>query len=358
MNNTTNNFDNIMNEDAIREKYLKGNKAKLQTAKIATAFMIIAALFISWFVLDAPKGTAKGWVYDKDGVLSDATVNAVNNKNDYLFDRTGAEVVVVVEKDSGKNTDLVKRAEKLFKDYKVSDSGVLFIMSVYPSDTTSGGVVGEWVNSLVGAVEGIFGTGGNYTYAYRIGRNVPYSLDDRIDDIFEDNFYEAYDAGNYNAAVLDTFNAFAGYFEQEYNLTPGNTAYAGSVNNQSDSNGGFAIRTTIQIINIGIIFFVLAGAIIIVGAFNRRSYGRPRRVYRKSSWFGPGLGFGLGWGLGRSVYRNNNRPYSKKNNAWGPGSFKSNSSNPRSGGGGGSPRSGGGGFKGGGSSRGGGGRRR
>ena len=274
MNNTDSNYTenkaNVMSEAAIKEKYLKAHKSKLKTAKLITAAMIIISLFLSLFVFKTPE-PSKQWVYDKDGELSNSTINIINGKNRSLYDQTGTvEVVVVVEKESGSNKDLIKRSEKLFKEYKVSDEGVLFVM-VVPKKTDKN-AIGEFFENL-------FGTGKD-AYACVKGRNAPDSLtDSKISGIIAGSgFSEYYSKGQYNAAVLSAFNDLMYYFEQYYNITvsndtpPETTAAASSVN--------YSLTFLVVIILILLLVVIFT---------KKRKDDKIRRVYKNPSWFGPDL---------------------------------------------------------------------
>lgn len=431
----------MMNENEIRDKYLRGNKAKLNIAKIATVCLMIAAVLLSVYTGGSSETNLKNRVYDNDKILSDATINAINGKNDSLSRATGAEIVVVVEKDSSKNKDLPKRAEKLFKDYKVSDNGLLFIVAVpketqkalntanssteTAESTTSDSKINRIINDIADAVEsageaisGIFSEN-KYAYAYSIGRNVDYSLDEKLDGIFADNFDSYYNSGNYNAAVLNTFNAFYDYFNNYYGAgLSGSTAYGDTpeiperperplVPDYPDYNNSYANNANNYEINTGVgmvrIFAIMQVAgiflfvMFLIFVFSRRRGPTVRRVYRSPFWFGLGLG-SLGglmrrprhhhhprntfWGGGSHTFHTNHTRRNNNNSSWGSffgsggnsgsggsrsgGGFKGGSggfgNSSRSGGGfrsGGSSRGGGGGFRsGGGSSRGGGGGRR
>jgi uncharacterized membrane protein YgcG len=263
--------------NAIREKYLRGNKAKLTMAKIATAAMIIIALMFSHQFLPetATRNAEKIRVHDKDGILSDATINAINARAS-----SQPEIVVAVEKDSGSNRDLAKRAEKLFKDYKLNDNGILFIVSVREKTDTNN-VVEEWVEKNI--VERF--AGGRHSHSYFIGRNIEYSFRNEIDGIIADNFSASYEEGNYNAAVLDTYNAFLEYFgysDAGMSEPAGNSAAEAGVT----TTYATGIRFTLGVVAI------LGAALILVGMFTGSRKNRAvRQVYKSSSWFSKTLGF-------------------------------------------------------------------
>ena len=399
MNNTNN--TNIMNENMMKEKYLRGNRAKLSLAKIVTALMIITALLLSMFVFTKPEfAKPKNWVYDKDGILNDSTINAINDKN-MALSKSGTEIFVVVEKGDSKNKDLVKRAEKLFKDYKVNDNSMLFIMAV-PEINASGSpntnAVEDWGRAIGDFFEDLFGSE-RYSWAYRLGRNVDYDLDSKINGIFASNFDAAYAAGNYNAAVLDTFNALANYFNKN---NDGNLKYSeNTVYSAGNTSAPVPVAPVEPVAPVApvapvdpvassasyTVFTAFFGLIFIMGVvmvliavlgvlFGRKRgprgprFGRPPRN-NSPLWFGAGLGLGLGLNKRRHRFKNihinpgNIRKSNQSSANWGSffGSSMGNR-NGRSGGGGnfrsgGSSRGGGGGFKGGsGGFRGGGGGRR
>ena len=287
--NNTNNTANIKkiktdatSEEIIKAKYLKWNRLWIKTAKVLTVIMIITALLLSKYVFK-PDGRSvsvksSSRVYDKSGVLSEATVGAINDGNIALYESTGskAEIVAVVEKGNSSDKGLYKKAEKLFKEYKVKDGGVLFIVSV-PTYAPSSGRV-DFGTAIGGVIDGlmndIFG-GGRQAYAYYRGRNVDYSIDSRIDGIFESaQFRENYAERNYDAAVLYAFNAVSDYLEQSYGAiknkeTSDNYTYASNTAYQSSDNRGAALPATDRTftsvfgtIFIFVVFFIILNGII------------------------------------------------------------------------------------------------
>jgi hypothetical protein len=260
----------MINENAIKEKYLRGNKTKLTLAKIATAAMIVTALMFSQhFLSDININTAaQTHVYDSDGILSDATINAINGRVS-----AGPEIVVAVEREHSRNRDLFKRAERLFNDYKVNDNGILFIISV-PENTSSRNAVEKWVEKNI--VERF--SGKKYSHAYFLGRNIDYSFRSEIDNIFGDDFRDSYAAGDYNAAALAAYDAFLEYFGYQYmSEIRENQAVPGS------SSPSFArgVRFSLGVAA------VLGAALILAGMFTGGGKNKAaRKVYKRSSWFG------------------------------------------------------------------------
>ena len=269
----------LMNEDAIKEKFLRGNNAKLKAAKIAAAAMIITALILSSLLFGA-SGSQSKWVYDGDDILSDATIAAINNRNEALYGATGekAEIVVVVERESGKNRDLPKRAEKLFKDYGVSSDGMLFIVSVPENAAPAKNAFEQWGRDVGEFFGGLFG-GDRDSHACFIGKNVDHSLSVKKEEIFANYFNVSYSAADYNVAVLDTFNAFLGEFEKYFDVnTVELTAYS---NSPSLLSRAMKTISTAAVIIVG-----LFAAILIIGAiFGRNKNYGVKRVYKRVSWF-------------------------------------------------------------------------
>jgi len=269
-----------MDENAIKEKYLRGNNAKLKAAKIAAAAMIITALILSRFLFGASETEHRTWLYDKNDVLKDSTIETINNKNSALYSATGekAEIVVVVERESGQNRDLFKRAEKLFKDYGVGSDGMLIIVSVPEAAAPAKNVFEEWGRNVGEYFGNLFG-GERISYAYFMGKNVDHSISSKKDGIFETYFNSSYGAEDYNAAVLNTFNAFYGEFENYHDVFSSDlTAYTGKPS---------PFYPIVNVISTSVLIVVIlfAAALIIRAVSGRgKKYG-VKRVYKKSSWF-------------------------------------------------------------------------
>jgi len=270
----------MMTEDAIKEKYLRGNKAKLNAAKLAAIAMVAAALILSVIFFGADE--TKSWVYDKDEVLSESTVDKINQKSAALYGATGekAEIVVVVE--VGGERDLTKKAEKLFKEHKVGNDGMLFVVSVPQNASSEKGAVGEWAENMAENIGGFFGGlfGNNLPYAYFMGRNVDYSLVNAAEGIFNDNFKELYEACDYNAAVVNTFDAFYSGFENLYGTDGYDFDSAENVKEPDDATPARAIFAWI-IIPLIIIF---AAEALFRAVFSKKNAGAAR-VYKNFSWF-------------------------------------------------------------------------
>jgi hypothetical protein len=289
MNNTGSSIS-IMTEDAIKEKYLRANTLKLQLAKVVAVAMIITALFLSWYVLDPPVKFPAKTVYDEAEVLSDATIKAINQKNAALYELTGkrAQVFVVVEKEKSNYKDLKKQADKLFKSYEVSDEGILFVVAP-PSNTDAdsgnfiaeiGGAIGEFFDDLFGE--------GRQPYAYHKGRNLDYISDNIIENAFANGFMIDYNVGadNFNAAVLNTFNILAGYYEKYYKIDipevppvpPAPPVPPLPEDSPIKSNTNI-IATVFGIAFLFVIIFV------ILSSFTKKNNSGASRVYRKQIWF-------------------------------------------------------------------------
>lgn len=216
MNNTNNTeksgVKNIMGEEAIREKYLKANKTKLQTAKLISVLMIAAALFFSMFVFNKQQNADKSQaVYDEAEILSDATIQKINERSAALAELTDgkAKIAVFTEKDSSRN-DLEKKAEKLQKS-RVGDDGMLFVACVWDSSGGLGEDIGNFFSGLFGQE--------SHPYAYQKGRNVDFISDAEIKKILEASFEGAQeDDFDRNAAFLTAYNSLADLFDAHYKV--------------------------------------------------------------------------------------------------------------------------------------------
>ena len=301
MKNNKNNdiiYTNLTNEDIIKAKYLKWNKTKITIAKIITALMIIAALLLSKYVLTPSENkSAQNWVYDTNNILGDITINEINGRNQVLYSESGSksEIVVVVEKGKLGDKDMFKRADKLFKKYKVSDGGILMLISVpeVPSSHSSNNALEEWGQDVEDFFNDLFGNE-KQPFAYSRGRNVNNSLSNsEIENIFRDYFNTNYQSGNYNTAVLNTFNALADYMENGYisdkvqtyaSNTPIESGEIESVlsagNTQTTTSSRLSASPILGIIIIFIVLFIIFG---FLSKGKRRIKRSIRRNIRRNS---------------------------------------------------------------------------
>jgi uncharacterized membrane protein YgcG len=264
-----------MPENAIKEKYLKGNNFKLQMAKLAAVLMIITALFLSWPGSDAPENNPSRTVYDGSEMLSDDTVGVIESRNSALIELTGskkAKIIVVVEKGRTSYKDLEKKADKAFKDYKAGDNDILFVAAV--PDSKSHG----WGDKISDFFSDLFG-GGTQPYAYHTGRNLGDSAEITIDAIFMEYFEINYEDGNYNAAVSETFNSLADYFDEYYQVDSKNYETGITENYNVPPQGSPAA------VIIGLIF-LFGILLIILGVFTGKKNPGVSRVYKNPFWFG------------------------------------------------------------------------
>ena len=313
-----------MNEMEIRDKFLAGNRAKIKLAWFATIAVVVATAVFSFYFFAEAEAPRRDWVIDSAGILSDATIAHINERNNVLRDEMGTEFLVVVERDSSNNRNLGRRADNLFSQHNVSENGMLLIMAVPESQSGIGGFISGIVDSIAG---------GRYAYWLRLGRNADDTLDHRIERDFADAFFAYYDAGNFNMAIRSMvdniyYNHFGG---------------ADLASIPAPSTPGMSTEIYAPGIQ-----FVSVAAIIILALFmimifsRRRRVHTPFRVYRSPRWFGFGghrrmrgfgTGFGMGMGAGMMMSNRNNRNRNMRGGGFGGSS--------RTGGGGGSGRSGG-----------------
>ncbi|MCL2099127.1 MAG: TPM domain-containing protein [Oscillospiraceae bacterium] len=265
-----------MNEAEIRNKFLAGNKLKIKTAWIAVMALVVITAVFSFDYFKEPDNGYKENVYNDDGILSDTAIEKIEGGNRVLYDAgISGEIVVVAEKNSGGNRNLPKRAEELFKKYKVSENGVLIIMSV-PTGKSSGikAAISGFLDDLLGR---------RYRYSYFPGRNVDYALAGKVENDFEPAFNERYENGDYNGAVLSMFGSIFDYFAAENGLElpePDAAVYAAGELNKTESS-----FSPVSVIGMVILL------IFIISIFGRKSgkkepYSAPHRVYKSPGWFG------------------------------------------------------------------------
>lgn len=275
-----------MNEMEIRDKFLRGNKLKINLAWVVTIAVVIAAVIFSFNFFREVPAVRNEWVVDNDGILRDATIGHINDRNRALRDSgVSAEIVVVVEENHSRNRNLGRRAENLFAEHGVSDHGLLIVM-VTPD--RSPGIVAN----IRGFIDDLLGTQ-LYDYYILPGRNFINSH--RISTDFEASFGAYYVGGDYNAAVLSIFDGIY------YNHLGGGEISAGHSPEPQVAGRNADVFTSFDTSAISVIAMVMLVLFMIVILSRRRGvHMMPRRVYRSPRWFGfGGRGMGMGRGFGR-----------------------------------------------------------
>ena len=136
------------------------------------------------------------YVYDYSGVMTDKTMQYIDAMNASLFAQCGAQIMVQIVDSTGAK-DMEQYAIDLGNQYQVGDefrdNGLILLLSL--KDISQGGLVGDyWVEP------------GDGIYDY-VGE-----LDDLLRAYMERDFA----AGNYDAAVRSTFDAYIRWFEEFY----------------------------------------------------------------------------------------------------------------------------------------------
>ena len=270
---------NEMNENAIKEKYLKLNNIKLQTAKLISLLMIAAALLLSWFVFETPpKAGMSRAVYDEAEILSDAAVQKMEGRSASLAELTDgkARLAVFTEKEKSNYRELEKKAEKLFKSHKLGDDGLLFVAYAQKSSGGFGEAIGEFFGDLFG--------GGGQRYAYQKGRNVDYIPDAEIKRILDASFAGIDEEENFdrNAAFLTAYDLLADLFDAHYEINSHDHASGPA---PDDAEPGSNIAGIVRVVFGTVALFVIL--FFVVGILAHKNKQGASRVYKKPFWFGP-----------------------------------------------------------------------
>ena len=292
--------------------------------KLPVFCLVLTLLVTSAFAAIPAKPTESTTVGDFAGALSMSTIRQIEQSNATLFEKTGGQFAVVsVAFMDGMTADAY--ALKLFNEWGIGsaerENGMLLVFAT--ADYTSDGYLKAW-----------FMTGTGIDKAF---------TPTRANQMLEDYFYDDFDAGNYDAAVLALYDQVYRWYEGHYaaDFAAGSTpTYTQQAGRQSS-------------VDFSTLIFMLVVLVIVISLLDSRRYRRYRRRY-----MGPGLPTApymyrpLFWGRSycRTYYRHNpfHHPY-HHHGGHRPGGFFGGGSRPP----GNRPPSGGfGGFTSGGSSRG------
>nr|WP_325299502.1 TPM domain-containing protein [uncultured Dysosmobacter sp.] len=139
------------------------------------------------------------YVYDNAHVLTDRTMEHIDAVNASLFAQTGAQIMVVTVNTTG-GTDIIDYAADLGNEYGVGsaerDNGVVMVLAL--DDIAQNGLQGDY-----GAAYG----DGLYDYGDQLNSILYYYM--------EDDFA----AGDYDAGVEKTFDAYIDWLAEFYDVT-------------------------------------------------------------------------------------------------------------------------------------------
>ena len=166
---------------------MKGLKSKYIYIIIATLILISSPIYA------IPKPNNEFYVYDNANILDNTTERYIIDTNIELYQKTGAQIVVVAINDL-EDMDINKYATDLFDEWNIGgkeyDNGLL--MLIVPSGRE------VWIEVGYG-LEGIL-------------------PDSRVKRIIENNIIPYFSQGDYDTGVLSGYEEILNYVESEYNV--------------------------------------------------------------------------------------------------------------------------------------------
>ena len=229
-----------------------------QFKRLTAALMCLLVLCGgAWAVVDAP---TNGYVSDTAEVINSTTEDYINKAVDELSQRCGAQIAIVAV-DFLDGMDSESYAYEVFNAWGIGDAnednGVLLVFAV-----------GE------NKVWAMCGTG--------LERSLGYDLE----NFLVDYFYDEYDAGNYDTAVRQWFDAIYGWFD-DYSVPGYETG--SQTGTQSGSQGGVSQQPgEMPVVRrgfpVGAVVAVILVIIVLVVIWDSMRYSRYRRRY-----MGPGM---------------------------------------------------------------------
>lgn len=139
------------------------------------------------------------YVYDNSHVLTDPTMAYIDAMNTSLFAQTGAQILVVTVDTTG-GADIVDYATELGNQYGVGsrerNNGLVIVLAL--EDETASGLLGDY---------GVSGGSGLYDYG------------DELTSLLYANLESDFAAGDYDAGIRKTFDAYINWFSDFYGVT-------------------------------------------------------------------------------------------------------------------------------------------
>lgn len=212
------------------------------------------------------------YVYDTEGVITEATKSYIENMNASLFAQTGAQIVVDVLDTTG-STDIGVYTQQKFEQLGIGSSernnGILLVLALE--------------NYYNGAPDG------DYYIGWGSGWNS--SQTNNFQNILWDKMERDFAGGHYDSAVRGTFDALVDYMEDIYGVTvKENYIPVAAGQNYNARSGGYAVRTEGAVpLTAGAVFGQLVTVLVVLFVLfmllDAVRYGRYRRRYMR-----PGMG--------------------------------------------------------------------
>lgn len=188
-----------------------------RTALCAAALFVILTLLSAASVFALPSAPLDHSVYDEAGVLSEATISHIAEKNRALYAMTGAEIAVVVVRSTGFEK-IEDYSRELFADWGIGSAdrsnGVLLIVSAAKNE----------YYALQGAgIADVFSDG-------------------KLKLILTENMAPSIGAGDIETGVIKTYDAMYSFLESVYGISAadwdGTETYTDLMRGGAPSDGG------------------------------------------------------------------------------------------------------------------------
>ena len=290
-----------------------------RTAVLMITLLLIVPLFsgcLGSSSKDLPKPDDRFYVYDEPDVLDGTLENHIISVNADLYEKCGAQVVVVCVKTTG-SISTEKYAYKLFNEWGIGDksknNGILILLSIDEQD--------YWVLQGKG-LEKTLQSG-----------TLKLLLDDHLEPYFA--------SGHYGVGVRELFDALITELEQIYSVSVSSSSSAAQENNSGSgaANAGgtdtsskrkFTFITFISVVSVGIVAFtviiiaIIIAVVIFIIIASLADAGFTGHTFRSS---------GISFGGGHRPTGGSANPYSSRGASHGSGSAFRPSSGGRSSGG-------------------------
>ena len=215
------------------------------------------------------------YVYDEAGVLSDKTMEHIDAMNASLFAQTGAQIMVKTVDSTG-GQDIYEYAVALGNQYGVGDAernnGVVVVLAL--ENIASNGLVGD--------------------YDVALGSGLEADYDNTFISMLRANLEEDFAAGDYDAGVKKTVDAFFDWFADYYSVSIRENYIPATSRNYSTASGyhtettGYVERSTGSILGSFVTLMIVL--LVIWMILDAMRWSRYRRRYLQ-----PGMGIPTVW---------------------------------------------------------------